>query len=151
MPGPAGPKGDQGIQGPQGPQGIQGAPGVGSPSTILPIIDGTATVGTSINFAREDHIHPSDVNARAVRFDAAQGLNANQQAQARSNIAVTKKNYIINGAMVVSQQNGPTPGATIGYFPVDQFSVVTSGTTGCIWNIADGGSRLPGGSPVQCL
>jgi hypothetical protein len=78
----------------------------------------------------------------AVRYDTPQGLNANQQAQARSNVGVTKKNYIINGAMMVSQENGATAVA-VGY-PVDQFQYVS--TTGVV-SAAQVASRTPGGSP----
>jgi hypothetical protein len=59
----------------------------------------------------------------AVRYDLAQGLTANQQSQARSNTGVTKKNYIINGAMQISQENGAVAGTINGYFPVDQFEI----------------------------
>ena len=31
-------------------------------------MDGTATVGTSTNFAREGHIHPSDTSRAAVTY-----------------------------------------------------------------------------------
>ena len=68
--GAPGPQGDPGIpgapgpQGPQGDQGIQGVPGVdggGNPAgTLPPLMDGTATVGVSLSFSREDHRHPTD-------------------------------------------------------------------------------------------
>ena len=32
-----------------------------SPATALPVIDGVATVGTSLAYARQDHIHPTNV------------------------------------------------------------------------------------------
>lgn len=40
---------------------------------------------------------------QVVRYDTAQSLTTNQMAQARSNIAVTKRNYIINGAFQINQ------------------------------------------------
>ena len=64
---------------------------------------------------------PAGAPAGAVRFDAAQSLTSAQQAQARSNIAVTKKNYIVNGAMQISQENSTGAGTVHGYYPVDQF------------------------------
>ena len=57
----------------------------------------------------------------AVRYDIAQGLSSTQKAQGRANIDVTKKNYIINGAMQISQENGTTA-VTTGYV-ADQFSI----------------------------
>ena len=64
--------------------------------------------------------------AGAVRYDVAQGLSANQRSQARSNIGDLKKNYIINGAMMVSQENGTTAGTANGYYPVDIFNLAFS-------------------------
>jgi hypothetical protein len=62
--------GPQGLQGPQGPQGVAGA---GSPSTIPPLMDGVAGVGTSTNFSREDHIHPSDTSRAPLASPAFTG------------------------------------------------------------------------------
>jgi hypothetical protein len=64
--GPTGPQGPQGIPGPTGPTGPAGADGAGAPGTAPPIMDGTATVGTSLLFSRQDHIHPSDTSRAPV-------------------------------------------------------------------------------------
>jgi len=85
----------------------------------------------------------------AVRYDIAQGLTSNQQSQARANIAVTKKNYIINGAMQVSQENGTAIGLTSGYWPVDQFQCAWShsGVLASLkFDLTNGGAVTPGGS-----
>jgi hypothetical protein len=82
----------------------------------------------------------------SVRYDAAQTLTANQQAQARANIDVTQKNYIINGAMMISQENGTTAGSVGGYTPVDMFIMSTGGTTG-VFSARQVASVTPGGSP----
>ena len=79
----------------------------------------------------------------AVRYDLAQGLTANQMAQARSNIALTKKNYIINGGMQVSQENGVTAGSVSSYYAVDQFFVFF--TLGGLTTVQAVGAS-PGGS-----
>jgi len=207
------------------------------PATVAPIMDGTATVGSTTKYAREDHIHPTDtsraatshthtaasitspaaltkaddtnvtltlggtpatallqassitagwtgtlsttrgglganngaangipvfaagaatvtatatvIGGVAVRYDAAQSLTANQQAQARANIDVTQKNYILNGAMMVSQENGTTAAtlnnASLAYYPVDMFVHFMAGTTGAM-SLAQVASRTPGGS-----
>ena len=81
----------------------------------------------------------------AVRYDIAQGLTANQQAQARSNTGVTKKNYIINGAMMVSQENGAAASGAVGYYPVDGF--FTSNTSAAIAN-AQQMPAVTGSSPA---
>ena len=74
--GPAGPTGSTGAQGPigaTGPQGPQGVAGAGTPSTTPPQMDSTATVGTSTNFSREDHIHPSDTSRAPLNSPAFTG------------------------------------------------------------------------------
>jgi len=81
----------------------------------------------------------------AVRYDIAQGLNSTQKGQARANIDVAKKNYIINGAMVISQENGAAAGTVSGYYPVDMFSSAGAGTTAVI-SAAQVASRTVSGS-----
>ena len=44
----------------------QGVDGAGSPGTETPLMDGTAAVGTSTYFSREDHVHPSDTSKEDV-------------------------------------------------------------------------------------
>ena len=68
--GPQGATGPPGVAGVQGPQGIAGA---GSPSTILPLMDGTAAVGASAYFSREDHIHQSDTSRVSKSGDTITG------------------------------------------------------------------------------
>jgi len=81
----------------------------------------------------------------AVRYDIAQGLTSTQKAQARANIDVAKKNYIINGAMMISQENGATAGSVSGYYPVDQFRMFYANAgTQTAQNLAT--TRTPGGS-----
>lgn len=118
------------------------------PATVAPIIDGVATIGVATKYAREDHVHPSDVAARAVRFDTAQALTAAQKAQGRANIDALKKNYIINGAMMISQENAATAGTTHAYYPVDQFNSGILNTTG-VASFAQVASVTLGGSPSR--
>ena len=65
-PGATGPKGDKGDKGDPGIQGPAGADGAGAPGTAPPIMDSAATVGTSLLFSRQDHIHPSDTSRLAA-------------------------------------------------------------------------------------
>lgn len=80
-----------------------------------------------------------------VPWDVPIALTGNQKAQARANIDVLKKNYIINGAMMVSQENGATAGTANAYYPVDQFVMLkfTSGVVSC----AQVAAASPAGSP----
>lgn len=81
-----------------------------------------------------------------VRYDAVQTLTAAQKAQARANIDALKKNYIINGAMQISQENGTTAGTVNGYFAADMFGIGYSGMSGA-YTFAQVASPTPGGSP----
>lgn len=65
---------------------IQGGGG-GTPSSTLPLMDGTASVGTENAYARGDHVHPSDTNKQdvisdlaTIRSGAAAGATAVQPA-----------------------------------------------------------------------
>jgi len=64
-------------------------------------------------------------------------------------VETTKKNYIINGAMMISQENGTTPGSIVGvaYYPVDAFNC-TAGTSGAI-NAQQVLAAAPSGSPYR--
>jgi hypothetical protein len=60
-------------------------------------------------------------------------------------LTTPKKNYVINGAMQVSQENGTTAGTTNNYYPVDCFFV--SHSNGGAISSAQVASPTPGGSP----
>jgi len=57
-----------------------------------------------------------------------------------------RKNYIINGAMMVSQENAATAGTVSGFYPADMFSVSFTGTSGAL-STANNPTVTPGGSP----
>jgi hypothetical protein len=80
----------------------------------------------------------------AVRYDIAQTLTLDQRAQARANIDVLKKNYILNGGMQVSQENGNTAGTTSSYYPADQFNSGFANAGTC--TIVRTGTTTPAGS-----
>jgi len=78
-----------------------------------------------------------------------QSLTAPQQEQARNNISASPsgwmKQYVINGAMMVSAENGATAGTVVPYYPVDMFWGEIGG--GGAFSIAQVASPTPGGSP----
>lgn len=53
--------------------------------------------------------------------DLSSVLSAAQRQSARNNIGVDRRNYIINGAMMVSQESGVSVSTANGFYPVDQF------------------------------
>lgn len=133
--GPAGPYGAQGVQGPLGPQGPAGVAGptvisldagnqarFGSdgfiyvpifvnPATVAPIMDGTATVGTSLLYARQDHIHPRDTSRVALSGGTMTGaliLSGNPT----DNLGAATKQFVDNhawawAALPINAQNMP--------------------------------------------
>lgn len=54
-------------------------------------------------------------------------------------------NYIVNGAMMVSQENGTTAGTASGYYPVDEWQVIY-GNAGAV-SVAQVANVTPAGSP----
>jgi hypothetical protein len=62
----------------------------------------------------------------------------------RNILAAPKKNYVLNGAMMVSQENGATAQTVSGSYPVDQFFQVFT-HTGAI-SVAQVASKTTGGS-----
>src|SRR6185436_524737 len=88
-------------------------------ATAAPVISGgdfRITVGlktAGVDIVSGQRVSATISTGSAVVYDVAQGLTSAQMSQARANIAVTKKNYIINGAMHVSQENPGTPGSVV--------------------------------------
>ncbi|OKO83376.1 hypothetical protein AC629_22815 [Bradyrhizobium sp. NAS80.1] len=58
----------------------------------------------------------------------------------------SQKNYIVNGGMMVSQENNSTAGSATSFYPVDQFEYAVGGTTG-VASVAQVANPTPGGSP----
>jgi hypothetical protein len=58
-----------------------------------------------------------------------------------------KRNRILNGAMMVSQENGATVGSSLGYFPADLFSSDGTGSGAAVISAAQVASATPAGSP----
>lgn len=69
------------------------------PATAAPLMDGTADVGDSMKYAREDHVHPSDTSK--VDKEAGKGLSTNDFTTALLN----KLNGIEAGAEVNVQSD----------------------------------------------
>lgn len=76
--GEQGERGPRGYIGPEGPEGPEGPPGttdyndlinkptIPAAATVAPVMDGTAAVGSSAKYAREDHVHPTDTSRQAA-------------------------------------------------------------------------------------
>lgn len=93
---------------------VQGA----APATNTPAMNGTAAVGTSDKFAREDHVHPSDTsrvpttrtvnghalssNVTVTNLDLGQTYGTCGTAEATAAKAVTMSSYLLTTGGIVS-------------------------------------------------
>lgn len=104
-----------------------------------------SSTGGTVNFTNPPTVAITITAADILQFEESMSLTANQKAQGRANLGVLNKNYIINGAMMVSQENGTTALTATAKYPVDQFRVEFS-NAGAI-SFAQVASVTPGGSP----
>jgi hypothetical protein len=58
---------------------------VGQAGSATPLVDGTAAVGTSIRFARQDHVHPTDTSRAALASPTFTGVPAAPTAAVDTN------------------------------------------------------------------
>lgn len=85
-----------------------------------------------------------------IQSSASSGLTSTQAQNGRTNLGFSsaqdgRRNRIVNGGMMVSQENGASSASTDGYYPVDQFSYQKS-HDGTI-SVAQVASATAGGSP----
>jgi hypothetical protein len=91
----------------------------GTPSSTLPLMDGTAAVGVTTVYARGDHVHPSDTSRLALAGGTMTGflvLNADpttptgaatkQYADTNLNLKVAKAGDTMTGGLVFANTNG---------------------------------------------
>jgi hypothetical protein len=125
----------------------EGSAVASSTATVFTRVVAASSAGgtTTVNFTAPPTVAITIKAADILQFDDAMSLTAAQKSQGRANLDVLKKNYIINGAMMVSQQNGTTAGTTSGYYPVDEWQLIYS--NGGAVSIAQVASTTPAGSP----
>ena len=86
------------------------------PSTVNPLMDGTAAIGTGTTWARADHVHPSDTSRAPVANPTFTGaVNAPTPALSASTLVATTA-YVSNNAPLLSSQSG----GTVDYNTIDQ-------------------------------
>lgn len=79
--------------------------GGADPATVAPLMDGTAAVGTSTKYARQDHVHPTDTS-RATKADftsftitlASASWSSNAQTVSNANFIASGYAYIVSPA-----------------------------------------------------
>ena len=77
---------------------------VGQAGSATPIVDGTAAVGTSLRYARQDHVHPTDTTRAALASPTFTGTPLSTTAAVDTNTT-----QIATTAFVVAQAAAATP------------------------------------------
>lgn len=80
-------------------------------ANVAPLIDGTATIGTSLRFARMDHIHPTDTTRAPLASPTFTGVPAGPTASLGTNTT-----QLATTAFVIANAVG-VAGLTTGFFP----------------------------------
>jgi hypothetical protein len=117
---------------------------VGQASAVTPLADGTAAVGTSLRYARADHVHPTDTSLAPLASPSLTGVPLSTTAAADTNTT-----QIATTAYVVGQASSTTPsalgaaavGTSLKYARADhvhQIPLPTGGTTGQVLSKVDG-------------
>jgi len=94
------------------------APSGGStidPATATPLVDGTAAVGTSAKYAREDHVHPTDTS-RAASTHAHGNITSGGDITATAPTIASGDKLIINDESASKVTNGPAFGTSTSTF-----------------------------------
>lgn len=116
----------------------------GQAATSAPIVDGTATIGTSLLYARQDHVHPTDTSRAPLASPAltgtptastpATGTNTTQIATTafvQSQLAATSPSLggtLSNANVAVSAGAGTGGSATLTGLDATHILTVTTGT-----------------------
>jgi hypothetical protein len=77
---------------------------VGQAGSATPIVDGTAAVGTSLRYARQDHVHPTDTSRAPLASPSLTGTPLSTTAAADTNTT-----QIATTAYVVGQASSTAP------------------------------------------
>jgi hypothetical protein len=117
---------------------------VGQAGSATPLINGTAAVGTSLRYARQDHVHPTDTSRAALASPTFTGTPLSTTAAVDTNTT-----QIATTAFVIGQASSSTPSATgtaavgtsLKYARADHVHanpLPTGGTTGQVLSKVDG-------------
>lgn len=122
------------------------ASAVPSPSSAAPAMDGTAAAGSSTDYARADHVHPSDT-AKQDALTSSQLAAVNSGITA-NDLAVNNASVLCTVTPIVPTLDTGTHYATFGgcyYYKIGYrvhvhigVSGLTSGTTADLWYMPEG-------------
>jgi hypothetical protein len=116
-----------------------------APATVAPIMDGVAAVGTSLLYARQDHVHPSDTSLAPLNSPALTGTPTAPTPAVADNSTKLATTAFVKTAAVASL-NGNAGALTLaGTAPV---GVTFAGST-FTWTVSVFGSAASGIVPAS--
>lgn len=83
-----------------------------APSTSTPLVDGTAAVGVSLNFARGDHVHPTDSSRASLTYvnSTFQTITAADATYLPKINPITSGDLTVNGDIIAQRSGSPNTG-----------------------------------------
>jgi hypothetical protein len=123
---------------------------VGQAGNVVPLGAGTAAVGTSLRFSRQDHVHPSDSTRAALASPTFTGTPAAPTAAVDTNTT-----QLATTAFVIGQGYLKTTTAASTYAPLASptftgtVNLAAAAYSGSISSTATGSFGLPSGTTAQ--
>jgi hypothetical protein len=108
---------------------------VGQAAAATPLVNGTAAVGTSLRYARADHVHPTDTTRLAVANNLS---DLNNVSTARNNIRLRGEG---SDDLLETRLDGVTPALVN-----TSMTAVAQRANSNIWNMLNYGSAVASGS-----
>ena len=132
---------------------------VGQGGTVLPLMAGAAAAGTSLRFARQDHVHPTDTSRAPLASPTFTGTPAAPTAAVDTNTTqlattafVVAQGYLksATASSTYAPLASPTFTGTVGLPALSYSGAVTTTSTG-IFGLPSGTTAQRPGSPVVGL
>jgi len=116
---------------------------IGQASGTAPVMDGTAAIGSSLRYARQDHVHPTDTSRAPLASPSFTGT-----ASFAGDVNLTGTGYLDLPAGTTAQRPGsPSPGMVRYNSSLSQFEGYGS-TWGAIGGTTSGVNVLINGNPI---
>lgn len=83
-------------------------------ATSVPLINGTAAIGTSKTYTPQDHVHPTDTSRAALASPTFTGTPAGPTAAVKTNTTQLATTAFVNAEIsAIPQTSAPTTGQTV--------------------------------------
>lgn len=103
-----------------------------APATVAPLMDGTAAVGTSLLYARQDHVHPSDTTKANLASPTFTGVPAAPTATALTNNTQIATTAYADAAVGVEKTRALAAEALLAPLASPTFTGVPAGPTAAV-------------------